>query len=300
MASSQSNTKSRAVRSISEGAPEHMVGDGFRVRNHLPFTDRSGKALSPFYLLDYHAPFVYPATTNQRRGVGPHPHRGLETITLAFSGAVAHHDSAGNSGVIGPGDVQWMTAGSGILHKEYHGPEFANAGGELHMLQLWTNLPKKHKMTQPRYQGILASQMGVANLDQTGSHVQVIAGSYQGVRGPAQTFSPMDLFVVKLNQDAAFAFSPSATANVGVLVVKGNIELSSGQNINHGELVQFDRSQGEVRFKALSAQSMAVVMSGEPIDEPLVQYGPFLMNSKEEIIAAIDDFESGKFGELLD
>lgn len=285
----------RSVERIITGSDIHMVGDGFRVRNYFPNGNQLGSRTSPFFLLDYNPPHYFPPS-NIPPGVGVHPHRGFETVTLALSGAVAHHDSAGNSGTIYSGDVQWMTAGSGVLHKEYHEEAFSRAGGEFHMLQLWVNLPKQYKMHPPRYQGITKSSMGRTPIGK-GSMLRVVAGTLMDTAGPAETFSPLAMGILDLEQgDNCFLEHPESW-NTLYLVTKGKVTLNSVHDCGLGEMALLNNEPGVVRIETNSEAQM-VVLSGEPINEPLVHYGPFLMNTAEEIHQAIADFQEGKFGTL--
>jgi quercetin 2,3-dioxygenase len=290
-------TAERKIEGIYRGAPFHWVGDGFRVTNYFPSGNRFGARVSPFILMDYHPPYRYPPTESIRRGVGPHPHRGFETVTLAFEGKVAHHDNAGHAGVIVPGDVQWMTAARGVLHKEYHEREFARTGGTFHMMQLWVNLPKAHKMDAPRYQALPARRVGQVELADGGGYVRVIAGEYQGVRGPALTFTPIDLFDLRLDRGQA-RFEFASRQNALLLVMRGELEVNN-LTVRALDLVLFENEGQDIKVRA-SQSAHALVLSGEPIDEPIVQRGPFVMNTEQEISQAIDDYNSGRFGYLAD
>ncbi len=292
-------TIERTITGIYRGAPFHWVGDGFRVSNYFQSGNNFGHRISPFLLLDYHAPFEYPPTDNERRGVGPHPHRGFETVTLAFAGSVAHHDSAGNGGIIGPGDVQWMTAGSGILHREYHEKNFASTGGILHAIQLWVNLPKAHKMDAPHYQGLVATQMGRIDLPDNSGYVRIIAGEYQGATGPAKTYTPMNMFDIHLQPDGRADFSFPAHENTMILVMSGAVIINDKAPATAADFVLFGNAGENITVNAQSAAHL-VLLNGEPINEPVVQHGPFVMTTEQEIRKAIDDFNSGKFGELED
>ena len=288
----------REIESVYQPPGLHWVGDGFRVAGYFSAIPAVVRRLSPFLLLDYHPPYVYPPTSG-RRGVGVHPHRGFETVTLAWQGSVAHHDSTGGGGVIGPGDVQWMTAASGILHKEYHEERFSRDGGTFHMAQLWVNLPRQHKMASPRYQPIGAGQMGIVNLPDGRGVVRVIAGEYRGVRGPAKTFSEVHLFDARLDAGAKLELSFPARQNVAVLVMNGEVWLDGSATAREGDFVLF-KNAGERISVGARVVSQLLVLGGEPIDEPVVQYGPFVMNTEREIAQAITDFNSGKFGHLDD
>ncbi len=275
----------------------HMVGDGFRVHNFFPGGLNDLKRMSPFFLMDYNAKIEF-APTEGQRGVGVHPHRGFETITLAYAGKVAHHDSAGNSGVISEGDVQWMTAASGILHKEYHEEEFSRKGGAFQMVQLWVNLPAKDKMTVPKYQALTAASMGKYELPNGKGHVDVVAGNFKGVKGAATTFSPMHVYSLYLNAGAQINFDLPENYNTGILVLDGEAVIN-GERVNTDHFVLFKNEGTDIRIES-GVNAKLLVLSGEPINEPLVAYGPFLMNTKEEIIQAYEDVNSGKFGHLED
>lgn len=281
---------------IAPPAP-HMVGDGFRVHNFFPGVISDLKRMSPFFLMDYNAKVEFSATEHQR-GVGVHPHRGFETVTLAYAGKVAHHDSAGNSGVIGEGDVQWMTAASGVLHKEYHEKEFSRKGGAFQMVQLWVNLPAKHKMSTPKYQAITQSQMGKYFLPDNKGRVDVVAGEFKGIKGAASTFSPMQVYSLYLETGALLSFSLPENYNTGILVLEGETAINDTV-VSQDHFALFKNSGTEITIET-GTGAKVLVLSGEPIDEPIAAYGPFLMNTKEEIIQAYDDVNSGKFGYLAE
>ena len=287
----------RALDGIYSAPPVHWVGDGFRVSGYFNGIPNAVQKLSPFLLLDYHPSYDY-APSKKPRGVGVHPHRGFETVTIAWQGSVAHHDSAGGGGTIGPGDAQWMTAASGILHKEYHEQNYARQGGPFRMAQLWVNLPSAHKMSPPRYQALLAGEMGVATLPHAAGSVRVIAGEYEGVRGPAQTFSAISVFDARLNAKGAADFRFPESYNAGLLVMKGAVTIN-GTAANLHDFLVFAHAGERVHIEATD-DSELLILSGQPIDEPVVQYGPFVMNSEREILQAFADYESGKFGQLED
>jgi len=290
--------KAREIEGIYPSPEFHWVGDGFRVAGYFSTIPNAVRNLSPFLLLDYHPTYDY-APTDRRRGVGVHPHRGFETVTLAWQGSVAHHDSTGAGGVIGPGDVQWMTAASGILHKEYHEAHYAKRGGPLQMAQLWVNLPKAHKMAPPRYQPLVGGQMGIVNLAEGSGFVRVVAGEYQGVKGPAKTFSPINVFDARLNASGKLELSFPAPHNAALLVMKGEVTINGAAKAGVNDFVLF-KNVGERIAVEASSEAQLLVLSGEPIDEPVVQYGPFVMNTQQEIQQAISDFNRGKFGYLED
>ena len=289
--------KKTIERIIPRPANPGMVGDGFRVYHFIPGTNISQRRISPFLMLDFNAEYNFPPSDKQR-GVDVHPHKGFETVTIAYKGSVAHHDSTGNSGIINPGDVQWMTAGAGILHKEYHEKEFSKKGGPFEMVQLWVNLPKKDKSTPAHYQAITADKMGKVELPNNGGLVNVIAGKLNEVSGPAVTYSPVNLFDIKLNKDGGeFNASIPAAHNTALLVINGNVEVNGEQ----GQLntVLFYLAMMEKLFSIKAAENAVVLLlSGEPINEPIASYGPFVMNTQQEIYEAIEDFQAGKFGVL--
>lgn len=286
----------RSVEAVMAPPAPHMVGDGFRVHNFFPGGySMEQDRLSPFFMLDYNAPVDF-GPREEPRGVGVHPHRGFETVTFAFQGSVAHHDSAGHSGVIHAGDVQWMTAGSGVLHKEYHEKEFSRAGGVFHMAQLWVNLPAKHKMETPRYQGIKRDEMAVVQLADGKSEARVIAGSLFGVAGPAKTWSPVIAAVVNVGAGGEAAFALPTGFNSMLLVVEGSAVVN-GSDAPTDHLVVF-RNDGEGVSVTSVAGATLLVLSGEPLNEPIAAYGPFVMNTYDEIKQAFADVSAGKFGVL--
>ena len=286
----------RSVEAVIAPPPPHMVGDGFRVHNFFPGTKQIGKSrMSPFFMLDYGSKIEFTPSDNPR-GVGVHPHAGFETVTIAYQGKVAHHDSAGNSGIIGEGDVQWMTAGSGLLHKEYHEEEFSRKGGPFQMVQLWVNLPAKDKKTKPKYQEITNSKMGRYQLSNEKGFVEVIAGEYGGIIGPATTFTPIHVYNARLKKDAKLDLSFPKEFNTGLLIVEGNVKVNGiNAHADHFVLVKND---GEDFSVEITEDSIILVLAGEPINEPIVAYGPFVMNTWEEIEQAVNDVNAGKFGVL--
>lgn len=286
---------SRTLRSVHRGDGFHWVGDGFHVTQVLPGNGELQRLADPFLLMDYHAPYDY-SPTDRPRGVGPHPHRGFETVTLAFEGSVAHHDSTGAGGVIHPGDVQWMTAAGGILHKEYHDAEWAKQGGRFHMMQLWVNLPAKHKMDPPGYQGLVADEMGRVALPGGGS-VRLVAGELDGVRGPARTFTPMELWDVRLEPGEHADLAVPDGHSLMLFVLDGEVTTDGGA-VGPAELGLFERDGDTVVVDAGPDGARLMVLGGEPIGEPVMSHGPFVMNTRQELVDAIDDFNSGKFGHL--
>jgi redox-sensitive bicupin YhaK (pirin superfamily) len=272
----------------------HWVGDGFPVRT-LFFYQDLGKQMSPFLMLDYAGPAEFSSTT-ERKGVGSHPHRGFETVTIVYEGEVAHQDSTGQGGVIGPGDVQWMTAGSGILHEEFHSEGFAKNGGTLNMVQLWVNLPAKLKMAKPGYQAILDKQIPTIDLQNGAGQARIIAGKWNGQQGPAHTFTPMNVIDLKLNQGSTIIPVPEGW-NASLVVLKGAVEAGDGVVAKDAQMLMFGNQGQDIQVNVLE-DSIALLLSGEPIDEPIVGYGPFVMNTKGEIAQAIQDFNSGSFGRI--
>lgn len=289
--------KTKKIEQVLPPTAPHMVGDGFRVHNFIPYgKGMSMERMSPFIMMDYNSKFYFPPT-KKLRGVGVHPHRGFETVTIAYKGKVAHHDSSGNSGIIGEGDVQWMTAASGILHKEYHEEQFSKEGGDFQMVQLWVNLPAKDKITKPKYQGIINSEINKYKLPDNGGTIEVIAGEYNGTSGTATTFTPVNLFNAKLNKDAAVTFNFPASHNSALLVIEGSIRVNDSENVPTDHFLLFANEGEEFTITALE-DSIVLLLSGEPIDEPIVAHGPFVMNTEEEIIQAINDVNMDKFGHL--
>ncbi|MNI27228.1 Quercetin 2,3-dioxygenase [compost metagenome] len=288
-------TTLRDIEGTFRGAPFHMVGDGFRVSNYFPSGNNFQHRFSPFILMDYNAPFEFPPSSAVK-GVGAHPHRGFETVTIAYEGYIEHHDNHGNHGTIGPGDVQWMTAGSGLLHKEYHEKEFSRRGGLFQMIQLWVNLPRANKMNAPQYQELLNGHMGRVELPDRGGTVRVIAGEYNGVKGPAHTFSPIHMFDIAFKQNGKAQFELPSSFNTAALVLAGTATINGSKVVNEGDFILFQNTPGDIVIEGQTDDTLVIVLSGEPINEPIYQQGPFVMNSKEEIIQAYNDFQSGKMG----
>ncbi|MDD2797608.1 MAG: pirin family protein [Bacteroidales bacterium] len=290
-------SKTKQIERIVPPPSPHMVGDGFRVHNFFP-GEISIERMSPFLLMDYAAEFYFAPSTKQR-GVGVHPHRGFETVTLAIQGRVAHHDSAGNSGVIGTGDVQWMTAGSGILHKEYHEKTFSEQGGLFQMVQLWVNLPAKHKMTAPKYQPIENKQIPKITLPDNGGIIEIIAGEFNDIKGAASTFSPVNLIKFSLKKGTKYAFEMPENYNTSISVLKGSAIFNNEKTALQDHFVLFKNIGETIEVEAIEDVSF-ILLSGEPINEPIAPYGPFVMNTREELVQAFNDFENGKFGYLED
>lgn len=287
----------KTIEKILPPPAPHMVGDGFRVHNFFPSGYNLGKTrMSPFFMMDYNSKVDF-SPREEPRGVGVHPHRGFETVTIAYHGKIAHNDSTGNYGVIGEGDIQWMTAASGILHKEYHEEEFSKKGGPFQMIQLWVNLPAKYKMSKPKYQAITKSQLGKYKLE-NGGVVEVIAGEFKGVKGEAQTFTPIEMYNVKLKKDSTVSFDLPENFNTGMLIVEGSAVVNDEQ-VAADNFILF-KNEGESISIQAKEDTTLFVISGEPIDEPIAAYGPFLMNTHKELEEALDDFNKGKFGYLED
>lgn len=291
--------KEKEVQQILPPPPAHMVGDGFRVHNFFPngYNMREDR-MSPFYLLDYNAKMKWAPRENPR-GVGVHPHRGFETVTIAYQGKVQHHDSRGNEGVISNGDIQWMTAGAGILHKEYHEKEFSKKGGLFQMVQLWVNLPAKYKMTRPKYQPITNAEIPKVALSNDAGEVEVIAGSFEGTKGVASTFTEIEMYNIRLKAGGSMEFNLPQNFNTGILVVEGNVRVNDKEDAPQDNFILF-KNNGEHISLAAKEGAVLLVLSGKPIDEPIVGYGPFLMNTKQEIMQAFNDMNTGKFGHLED
>lgn len=274
---------------------QHWVGDGFPVRSLFSY-DTLGKHVSPFLLLDYAGPMDF-APAQRPRGVGEHPHRGFETVTIVYKGEVAHRDSTGSGGLIGPGDVQWMTAASGILHEEFHSPEFTRTGGSLEMVQLWVNLPAKDKMSVPGYQTILDGDIPSLELAGNAGQVRVIAGNYKGHQGPAKTFTPIDVWDLRLRAGHTTELMAPEGRTFALVVLHGTVLVNGQQLAREAQMVMLDRAGTDVSLEA-NSDATVLVLSGEPIEEPIVGYGPFVMNTQAEIQQAIEDFNSGRFGQM--
>lgn len=285
----------KKIAKVFDAPRPHWVGDGFPVRSLFSYQQHAAQ-LSPFLLLDHAGPAEF-APADQPRGVGEHPHRGFETVTLVYHGEVAHRDSTGNGGVIGPGDVQWMTAGAGILHDEFHSAEFTQTGGTLEMVQLWVNLPAADKMTNPGYQAIRADDIPRVDFADDSGALRVVAGEYAGFAGPARTFSPLNVWDVRLKPGGAQDFEVPDGWNCVVVVLHGTLLINDREVARDGQVVLLDRHGQRLAVEA-NNESAFLLLSGEPIDEPIVGHGPFVMNSPEEIFQAMRDVQSGRFGLL--
>lgn len=285
----------KTVAEVHRQGSAHMVGDGFPVRNLIPGDD-VGEQLSPFLLLDYAGPSYFPRT-ERPRGVGEHPHRGFETVTIVYEGVVAHRDSAGNAGVIGPGDVQWMTAASGIVHEEMHERVWAKQGGTLHAIQLWVNLPRAHKMSKPGYQTLVSKDIPSVELNGGTGRLRVIAGEFRGIKGPAKTFTPVHLYDVRMKAGHRAEVAVPAGFNAAVFVLQGEAIVNGTGPVKEAELARLGRDGERIVIDAES-DAVLLVLSGEAIDEPVARYGPFVMNTQAELIQAVEDYRSGKMGRL--
>ena len=285
----------KKLDTILKSRPAHWVGDGFPVRSMISPGDPP-ELTSPFLLLDYAEPYEF-APSDTPRGVGEHPHKGFETVTLAFQGEVDHRDSGGNAGTIGPGDVQWMTAASGVVHEEKHSAEFTRSGGTFEMIQLWVNLPAANKSDPPRYQELTKESIPVVDLADGAGTLRVIAGEACGEKGPAKTFTPINLYEVNLKPSGKVTLHfPEATTTL-LMVLSGHVRINEGESANQGDLARFERDGKSVTLDAIEGARL-VVLNGEPIDEPVVSHGPFVMNTREEINEAIQEYQNGKMGHL--
>jgi redox-sensitive bicupin YhaK (pirin superfamily) len=285
-------TQKKVLGTYSAGS-NHWVGDGFPVRNLFP---SNGVDVDPFLMLDYAGPSRF-EPAKKPRGVGEHPHRGFETVTIAYQGSVGHRDSAGNSGVIYPGDVQWMTAASGVVHEELHEEEFTKNGGIFEMVQLWVNLPKTQKMSKPRYQGITKAQIPVIELE-GGGHARVIAGELLGRLGPAKTFTPVNLFDVILKAGERFELPLPDGHNAAVVLRKGDVLINGTDKLSGEALIAPLSEEGDAVTLEAKADTQLLILSGEPIAEPVASYGPFVMNTREELAQAMEDYRAGRMGHL--
>ena len=285
----------KKIQGIHSAPKPHWVGDGFPVRSLFSYNSH-GRHLSPFLLLDHAGPAKF-EPADRPRGVGQHPHRGFETVTIVYEGEVEHRDSTGAGGKIGPGDVQWMTAASGILHEEFHSPEFTRSGGTLEMVQLWVNLPAADKLSAPGYQTLLDADIPSVELADGAGRLRVIAGEYDGHRGPARTFTPIDVWDVRLGQGRSATFRTPAGHTLALVMLKGTVLVNGSQVVRESQFVAFDREGTQLQIEANNDASV-LLLGGEPIDDPIVGYGPFVMNTEEEIRQAIDEFNEGRFGRI--
>lgn len=286
----------KKIIGIYQSPRSHWVGDGFPVRSMFSYSNH-GKYLNPFLLLDRAGPHSFPSSDAANRGVGEHPHKGFETVTIVYDGEVAHHDSTGEGGVIGPGDVQWMTAASGILHQEYQSDDFMKNGGTLDMVQLWVNLPAKDKLAAPGYQLLQRDSIPNIDLPNDAGVLRVIAGDYLGHSGAARTFTSLDVWDLRLNKGKTVGIQTKVGRNVGLVMLRGSIFVDGHTALTEGELMILDGSDSNIVLEATD-DALVLFLSGEAIDEPVVGYGPFVMNTTQEINEAINDFNSGKFGRI--
>ncbi|ANC03425.1 MULTISPECIES: pirin family protein [Pseudomonas] len=286
----------KKILGIHRSPHAHWVGDGFPVRSLFTY-DQLARHISPFLMLDYAGPHTFPPT-NARRGVGQHPHRGFETVTIVYQGELEHRDSTGAGGLIGPGDVQWMTAANGIIHEEFHSPAFARSGGVLEMVQLWVNLPARDKLTPAGYQTLLDAEIPRVALGEGIGSLRVIAGDYRGHRGPARTFTSMDVWDVRLQAGATLHLPIALGRNAALVALRGSIRVNDQQDVSPASLVLLERDGEHASVTALEDATL-LLLSGEPIDEPIVGYGPFVMNSQAQIAEAFDDFHAGRFGQMV-
>lgn len=285
----------KKLRQILRTADRHWVGNGFPVRTLFDY-QRLGSQIDPFLLLDHAGPHLFPPTED-KLGVGEHPHRGFETVTIVYSGEVEHRDSSGGGGRIGPGDVQWMTAASGVVHDEFHGRVFARSGGWFEMVQLWVNLPARHKMAPPRYQGIPAERIPEVEIPGGAGRARVIAGAYLGAVGPARTLTPIEVWDLELSSPVPVELPLPEGHAAALVVLRGEVQVEGAEAVREGEVAVFDRSGSDVRLLQ-ARNATALLLAGEPIDEPIVGHGPFVMNRPEEIQQAIADYQSGRMGDL--
>ncbi len=287
----------KKVNRVHQSSGMHWVGDGFPVRSVFGYNDL-GRELSPFLLLDYAAPHQFPPG-KERRGVGGHPHKGFETVTVAYQGELEHCDSSGGGGKIGAGDVQWMTAGNGIVHEEFHSRDFTKAGGTLQMAQLWVNLRAKDKTAPPRYQTLLKQDIPVVSLPDNAGTARIIAGSFGEQNGPAKTFSPINVWDVMLRAGGQAQFPVPTGHNTAFLVLSGEVKVNNERDAREGDLVILNREGDGFSVEAKS-ETCLLVLDGEPLNEPIFGYGPFVMNSRAEIEKAFQDYQMGKMGELAE
>jgi redox-sensitive bicupin YhaK (pirin superfamily) len=286
----------RKIVAVHDPNPPHWVGDGFPVRSIFSYDGLGRDQLSPFLMLDYAAPRIF-APAAQRRGVGEHPHRGFETVTIVYQGELEHRDSAGNGGRIGPGDVQWMTAASGIIHEEFHSEEFTRAGGTMEMMQLWVNLPAKDKMSPPQYQTLLDRDIPSVPLSDGAGRLRLIAGEFGGHKGPAKTFTPINVWDLRLHAGKTATLATAEGHTTAIIPMHGRALINGVQAADEAQLVILDRNGGEFTI-GVDADATLLMLSGQPLNEPVVGYGPFVMTSDREIAQAIRDYQSGRFGSL--
>lgn len=287
----------KAVRSVTPAPGRHWVGDGFPVHGMFGYSGAGVPERSPFLMLDYAAPTHFDPNPGQRRGVGQHPHRGFETVTIVYDGEVEHRDSTGAGGIIGAGDVQWMTAGAGIIHEEFHSSAYSQRGGPFEMVQLWVNLPARHKLTPARYQGITSADIPVAELPGGAGQVRVIAGALDGHHGLAQTFTPMNVWDMRLRSGHSAALPQPEGWSTLLLVLSGTVRINGTHTLRAAEMGTLTHAGRGVTLQT-GDDARVLLLAGEPLHEPVVGYGPFVMNSREEIVQAFEDFNKGRFGQV--
>ncbi len=287
----------KKVANVHYAPQKHWVGNGFHVQSMFTYND-TDKNLDPFLMMDYNPPRYFDGgRKSDFRGVGEHPHRGFETVTIAYQGEVAHADSYGGGGVIGAGDVQWMTAGSGVMHEEFHSERFSKEGGMFEMVQLWVNLPKAHKMTTPKYQAITSAEIPVVQLDDNAGSARIIAGELASTSGVASTFSPINMWDVVMNAGKAHTFAVPESHNLIILVLDGTVQINGEDIARRGQLVTFERGGKDVQIES-NNEAKLLILTGEPLNEPVIGYGPFVMNTDAEILQAMRDVQEGKFGQI--
>ncbi|QBQ63175.1 pirin family protein [Actinobacillus indolicus] len=287
----------KKVANVHYAPQKHWVGNGFHVQSMFTYND-TDKNLDPFLMMDYNPPRHFDGgRKSDFRGVGEHPHRGFETVTIAYQGEVAHADSYGGGGVIGAGDVQWMTAGSGVMHEEFHSERFSKEGGMFEMVQLWVNLPKSHKMTTPKYQAITSAEIPVVQLEDNAGSARIIAGELASTSGVASTFSPINMWDVVMNAGKAHIFAVPESHNLIILVLDGTVQINGEDIARRGQLVTFERGGKDVQIES-NNEAKLLILTGEPLNEPVVGYGPFVMNTDAEILQAMRDVQEGKFGQI--
>ncbi|VTU08667.1 pirin-related protein [Actinobacillus indolicus] len=287
----------KKVANVYTAPAKHWVGNGFHVQSMFTYND-TDKNLDPFLMMDYNPSRHFDGgRKSDFRGVGEHPHRGFETVTIAYQGEVAHADSYGGGGTIGTGDVQWMTAGSGVMHEEFHSERFSREGGMFEMVQLWVNLPKAHKMTTPKYQAIKSADIPVVQLGDNAGIARIIAGELASISGAASTFTPINMWDVVMNAGKTHTFAVPESHNLVILVLDGTVQINGEEIACRGELVTFERGGADVRIES-NNESKLLILTGEPINEPIVGYGPFVMNTDSEILQAMRDVQEGKFGQI--
>lgn len=287
----------RKVKNIYQENQAHWVGDGFLVQ---PLFSHMGedRGTNPFLMLDYAAPQYYEPNSRTPRGVGQHPHKGFETVTIAYQGEVEHRDSSGGGGVIKAGDVQWMTAGAGIIHQEFHSEAFSRRGGMFEMVQLWVNLPRKDKNVPAHYQHLAKENIPVVEFADNAGYARIIAGDFAGTQGAAKTYTKMNVWDMVINAGREVEIEIPESQSLSMVVLRGKATFNHNEQASAGQLVNFERSAGKVTITAADEELKILLLAGEPIEEPVVGYGPFVMNSFEEIRQAVNDFNAGKFGQI--